>query len=130
MPATLFLYLAVAAGGAVGATARYLAGTLVAQLAPPGAFPWSTFAVNVCGCLVFGVLAGTFERAEPGLTVRTFLLAGVLGGFTTFSAFAAENVALLGAGQIGHLAINVAGQVLLGVAGLWLGLLLARALAA
>ena len=130
MPAGVSTYLAVAVGGALGASARFFTGTLVARLAPQATFPWGTFAVNVLGCLAFGLLAGAFERAAVGPAGRTFLLAGVLGGFTTFSAFAFENVELLLAGQPGRAALNIAGQVVLGVGGLWVGVLLARALAA
>ena len=126
MPAGLSLYLAVASGGALGATARYAAGLVLARLAPSGAFPWGTFAVNVTGCVAFGLLAGMFARTEPGPEARAFVLVGVLGGFTTFSAFAFENVALLTTGQPGRVALNVGGQLLLGVGGLWLGLFLAR----
>lgn len=126
MAAQLSLYLAVAAGGALGAAARLATGSLVARLAPQAVFPWGTFAVNLLGCLAFGLIAGAFARTGTAPVARTFVLVGVLGGFTTFSAFAAENVAMLTAGQLGRVALNVAGQVVLGLAGLWLGLVLAR----
>jgi CrcB protein len=103
-----------------------LGSSLINRVVPSATFPWSTFVVNVVGCVVFGLLAGIFEQRATGPTTRTFLLVGVLGGFTTFSTFAFENVEMLYAGQIGRLALNVGGQVLLGVAGLWAGFSLTR----
>jgi CrcB protein len=128
MPAAGALYLAVATGGALGAAARYAVSTVLARPTAVAGFPWSTFPVNVVGCVAFGLLAGALERVGGGSdTARAFLLAGVLGGFTTFSTFAFENVELLATGQAGRLLLNVAGQVVLGTAGLWLGFALTRA---
>lgn len=128
MPAQLSLYLAVAVGGAMGASARFAVGTLVSRLAPQAGFFWGTAVVNLLGCLAFGLAAGALERVT-GATGRTFLLAGVLGGFTTFSAFTADNLNLLTDGRVDALALNVTGQVVLGIAGLWVGVVLSRALA-
>jgi len=127
MPGWPALYLSVALGGAIGACARYLTGTLIYRVVPAGTFPWGTFAVNVIGCAVFGVLAGLIDQRElVGPAGRTFLLTGLLGGFTTFSTFAFENVEMISAGQYGRLALNVIGQVLLGLAALWVGAALVR----
>ncbi|HWM04389.1 MAG TPA: CrcB family protein [Actinophytocola sp.] len=83
---------AVSAGGVVGALARY--GLLLVWPTRAGGFPWGTFAVNVAGCLAMGILMVLVtERAHR--LVRPFLGAGVLGGFTTFSAYAEEVRALL-----------------------------------
>ena len=93
------LYLYIAGGGAIGATCRFLVADLVARVVP-ATFPWAPFVVNLVGCLLFGLLAGLAEfRDLLGVPGRAFLLIGVLGGFTTFSAFAFENLELLRAGQ-------------------------------
>lgn len=80
---------AVAAGGALGAAARYLIST--AWPAPPGSVPWAVLAVNVAGCAAIGVLLVTLEAWFPQRRlVRPFLGTGFLGGFTTFSTFAVD----------------------------------------
>lgn len=95
----------------------------------PATFPYGTFAVNVVGCAVFGLLIGVGEqRLVVGSPARTFLLIGVLGGFTTFSSFAFETVQLLRGGEWWLGALNVAGQVVIGLAALWIGLALGRIL--
>ncbi|CAM5498247.1 Putative fluoride ion transporter CrcB [Streptomyces avidinii] len=92
---------AVAAGGAVGASARYAIALL--WPAAPGAFPWGTFWVNVSGCALIGVLMvliGEGGRSAHPL-VRPFAGVGVLGGFTTFSTYAVDFARLLDAGEAG-----------------------------
>ncbi|MFG2328710.1 fluoride efflux transporter CrcB [Streptomyces sp. NPDC048604] len=91
--------VAVAVGGALGAAARYGAG--LAWPTPAGAFPWTTFGVNVLGCAAIGVLMVlvTETAAVPHPLVRPFLGTGVLGGFTTFSTFALDTQRLLAAGE-------------------------------
>lgn len=83
-PGSWRLTAAVAAGGALGAAARY--GMAEAWPAPVHGFPWATLAVNVVGCLAIGVLLGVERRP----LVRGFAGTGVLGGFTTFSTYAVE----------------------------------------
>ena len=102
---------AVSAGGAIGAMARHA--LTLAFPASPGAFPWTLFAVNVGGCLLIGVLMaalGEGRGARPLL--RPFLGTGVLGGFTTFSAFVYDVRLLLDAGRpgiaLGYLAATLA----------------------
>jgi CrcB protein len=88
----------VSAGGAAGALARY--GLARAWPAPPGGLPWATLVINVAGCLLIGVLvvlAGEVWAAHP--LARPFLGTGLLGGFTTFSAYAEQTRALLAAGR-------------------------------
>lgn len=88
----------IAVGGAVGAVGRYgLSGALPH---PPGAVPWATFATNVGGCLLIGVLMAVLTEAagRPHRLVRPFLGVGVLGGFTTFSTYAVETQQLVAAG--------------------------------
>lgn len=118
--------LAVAIGGALGAMARYGLGGLVHRYASPH-FPYGTFVVNVLGCLLFGILAGLSEhRFVLGPTARAFLLIGILGGFTTFSSFTFETFQLLRDAELARAAVNMAGQLLIGLAALWAGFVLAR----
>ncbi len=120
----LILYVAI--GGAAGSVARYLlTGALATPLSPT--FPLGTFAVNMIGCFVFGLVAGGAER-QFTLTPegRTFLLAGLLGGFTTFSSYAYETFVLAGQGHFLYAAANAAGQVVLGLLALWAGYALLR----
>jgi fluoride exporter len=120
--------IAVAAGGAIGAVARYLLAVAV-QARWPGPFPAGTFVVNVTGCLLIGMLAGTLEtRAAFSPAVRLFIAPGILGAFTTFSTFGLETVAALTHGQVGIALANIALSVLAGLAavatGIWLGRLI------
>ncbi len=121
-------FVLVAVGGAIGSTLRYALDGAVYRWLPP-TFPFGTFVVNVTGCAVFGLLLGVGEqRLVVGSPARTFLLIGVLGGFTTFSSFAFETVQLLRDGEWMLGAGNVVGQVVLGLAALWIGFALGRAL--
>jgi fluoride exporter len=120
--------LLVALGGALGSVARYGLSGFVHRYAPPS-FPYGTFVVNVAGCLAFGLIAGLVEaRSVISPAARTFLLIGVLGGFTTFSSYAFETFALLRDVEIGRALVNAAGQVVVGLLVLWLGYVLARAI--
>ncbi|MFJ8687556.1 fluoride efflux transporter FluC [Micromonospora wenchangensis] len=89
----------VAAGGALGALAR--AGVQAALPHTPTGFPWSTFTVNVTGCLLIGALMAVLGRRRAGPLVRPLLGVGVLGGFTTFSAYALDVHRALAAGAAG-----------------------------
>lgn len=112
----------VGLGGFIGSIARYLLGGLVLQMTAQDRFPAGTFVVNVLGCLVIGLLAGAFER-HPGFgpDVRLFLFTGLLGGFTTFSAFGLETLYLLRRGDTCIAVLYVLGSVTLGLAAVWLG---------
>jgi len=117
----------VGLGGAVGSITRYLLSTWAMQAATPQKFPLGTFAVNLLGCLAAGLLAGWAER-HPGWLqpeLRLLLLVGVLGGFTTFSAFGLETIQLLRRGDWLVAAGYVGGSVLLGLALVVLGFRLA-----
>jgi CrcB protein len=113
----------VGAGGALGSCARYALGRAV-QHAAGGVFPWGTVAVNVLGCLAIGVLVPLLEaRGASSVRWQLFLTTGVLGGFTTFSTFSRETVALLRAGHPGaasaNAALSLAACVLATLAGWW-----------
>ena len=124
MPTVL---LSVAAGGAIGAVLRW---TVVrwAGHALGLAFPYGTLIVNVLGSLVMGVAAVIMMDRFPGSWGRfaPFLMTGVLGGFTTFSAFSLDALFLIERGRNLAAAGYVGGSVLLSIAGLWAGLTLAR----
>jgi CrcB protein len=115
--------LLVGLGGFLGSIARYKLGGLVLHLTAQERFPYGTFSVNVLGCLAIGILAGLAERYDMfGPQARLFLFTGLLGGFTTFSAFGLEAVALARRNEIGIAALYAGGSVVLGVAAVWIGL--------
>lgn len=106
----------IALGGALGSVLRYLA------VASIGA-PWGTAAVNVLGCFAIGVLYVTLDAREGW---QLFLMTGVLGGFTTFSAFSLDTLKLIEGGQIPQALAYVVGSVTLSLAAVALGAALAR----
>ena len=115
--------LLVGLGGFIGSVARYKLGGLVLHLSAQGRFPYSTFAVNLLGCLAIGLLAGLTERYElfgPG--TRLFLFTGLLGGFTTFSAFGLDALLLLRRSEFLVAALYAGASVVLGITAVWLGL--------
>ena len=124
------IILLIAAGGALGSVARYLMGKLSLALWGPD-FPWGTMIVNVLGCFIMGVLAAFMAHyTEFSQEVRAFLMVGVLGGFTTFSAFALDFVSLTERGSYMSAAFYIIGSVLLSVSALMAGLYLVRNLLA
>lgn len=111
----------IALGGAIGSLGRYALDGLVYRVAP-ATFPYGTFVVNVSGCLLFGVIIGQAEqRFAVGSAARSFWLIGVLGAFTTFSTYTFETFALLRDGQWARGIVNACGQLVGGLAALWLG---------
>ena len=112
----------VGLGGFVGALARYGIGGWVHRRVPLATFPWGTLVVNLAGCLAIGVLAGLMEsRQVLGPQTRLFAMIGLLGGFTTFSTFGWETVAMLRDGGILRATANVGVQVVGGLLLVWLG---------
>lgn len=116
-------FLLVALGGAMGSVARYGLSGVILHHTLDWRFPAGTFAVNVIGCLAAGVLAGLAEKHDffSG-DVRVLLFTGLLGGFTTFSAFGLETMHLLKRGELGVAAANVVLSVAAGLLALWLGM--------
>ena len=114
--------LMVALGGAVGSVARYKLGGVVLHHTQPWNFPLSTFFVNVLGCLVIGLLAGLVEHHDLfSMQARLFLFTGLLGGFTTFSAFGYETLFLLRRGLISTSMLYVGLSVGCGLAAVFVG---------
>jgi CrcB protein len=119
--------LLVGFGGALGAIARYLLGGWVHAAFPLSTFPLGTLAVNVSGCLAIGLLGGLSDARQLfGPQLRVFLFIGVLGGFTTFSSFAHETLALARDAEVARALTNVAAQVVAGLAACWIGYSLVR----
>jgi CrcB protein len=115
--------LLVGMGGFFGSIARYKFGGFVLHRSEGWNFPLSTFLVNLIGCLVIGLLAGLVERHDLfSPSTRLFLFTGVLGGFTTFSAFAYEDVFLIRRGLTNAAAMYVVLSVACGLAAVWIGL--------
>ena len=130
-PSPLFATLIVALGGGIGAALRYHAGRIVGRIAGlQAAYPWPTFTINVVGSFAMGILAGWLARnGSGGETWRLLIGVGVLGGFTTFSAFSLEFALLIERGAIGLAAGYVAISLAAGFAGLFAGLWLMRGIA-
>jgi CrcB protein len=121
--------LQVAAGGAIGAVMRYLAGIGLVRLFGHTAFPLGVLTVNVVGSFAMGLFVGL--AAQRGLThLSPFVATGILGGFTTFSAFSLEAVTLYERGAVGLAAAYVVTNVVFSIAALFAGLALSRSLAA
>ena len=115
------LFLLASLGGAIGAGARYLVNGVCAQCMAPG-FPWATFIVNVVGSFLMGVVVASMLPFLGGSAVwRTFLATGILGGFTTFSAFSLDAMTLLEKQQFNLLAVYVVGSVVVSVLALAAG---------
>jgi CrcB protein len=120
------LVLLVFVGGGAGSVARYLLATTV-QRSAPGGFPFGTFVVNLIGCFAIGVVGALgLERAALSPEARTFLMVGILGGFTTFSSFTWETLGLLSARDLLRAALYAGGSVALGLLGTALGRALGR----
>ncbi len=120
------MYLAVAFGGALGAMGRHFVSGHVMRWAGSG-FPWGTLTVNVLGSFILGVLVEYLAlRWSTTQEMRGFLVVGILGGFTTFSAFSLDAVLLLERGSLGPAFAYIAGNLVLSICGLFAGLLLFR----
>jgi CrcB protein len=122
--------LYVAIGGALGSLARYYASEALALLLG-AAFPWGTLIVNVSGSFVIGCVAGgagADGRWIESPFARQFLMVGICGGYTTFSAFSLHTFGMLQAGDVGRASLNVVGSVALCVLATWAGYAAAAAL--
>ena len=117
----------VALGGAIGAGSRHLVGLAALRLVGQG-FPFGTLFVNVTGSLLMGIVAGLLAQHSSGggQALRLFVATGILGGYTTFSAFSLEAVGLWDRGEALQATLYVGGSMLLSLAALVIGLWLAR----
>lgn len=121
MTAALFVGL----GGGIGAILRYLVGLGAVQLFGKD-FPWGTFIVNLVGSFFIGLLVFTAAKQEWPQNVQLLLITGLLGGFTTFSAFSYDNLALLQDGKLVPMLGNAVSSVVLGILFAWAGYGLAQ----
>jgi CrcB protein len=116
-------WLLVGIGGALGSIARHGLNHLIHQRMMSSAFPLGIFAINVVGSVAIGGIAGVLAsgRWQWGTETRTFVVVGLLGGFTTFSSFSLDTLTLWRAGHAASAALNVIGQVGLSLLGVWVG---------
>lgn len=117
-------YLIIALGGGIGSALRYAVSKFV-QDSTNGAFPYHTFAVNIVGCLLIGLFYGLAARGHLGNNTTTLLLTtGLCGGFTTFSTFCNENIALLRGDNALTALVYVASSMFCGLLAVALGYLI------
>ncbi|WP_299985265.1 fluoride efflux transporter CrcB [uncultured Pontibacter sp.] len=121
------ILLAIGAGSFIGGVTRYLL-TLFIQSRATIAFPFGTLGVNLIGCFLMGLLFALLSKSSVGPEWRLFLVTGVLGGFTTFSAFSLESVHMLQAAQYGHAIAYMLASVLLGLLATFAGIGLVKLL--
>ncbi|MFC7049948.1 fluoride efflux transporter CrcB [Emcibacter nanhaiensis] len=125
----MYAVLAVAAGGALGATCRFLVGRLMMNLMGPG-FPWATLTVNIVGSFAIGLIVHLLAvRFQLSHIWQIFLVTGVLGGFTTFSAFSLELGNMLQHDNLSLAALYGIGSVVLGLFAVFGGIWMARLIA-
>ena len=110
--------LLVALGGAVGSVLRYLLSNMNTS------FPWGTFAVNILGSLLIGLLVGLVGRGVLSPEMELLLVTGFCGGFTTFSTFANESFGMMKAGDVLLTALYVGASVIIGILAVWGGMML------
>ena len=118
--------LLVGLGGAIGSVARYLSQKWFTGHYP-GSFPWGTFTVNITGCFLIGLFWGlTFKSFASNEHWKLFLMTGICGGFTTFSAYSLEGMGLLREQKLGLFFFYIAGSVLLGLLATYAGMKISR----
>lgn len=114
------IILAIGTGSFIGGICRYLLSQFI-QSRIVSAFPFATLSVNIIGCFLIGIVFGIGERANINPEWRLFLATGILGGFTTFSAFSNETFGLIRAGEMFNAAAYIVASVFLGILATWIG---------
>lgn len=112
-------------GGAIGSIFRYGVGVLVKKYLQSD-FPVATFTVNLIGSFIIGILFGILSKTDQETSLKLFLITGVCGGFTTFSAFSLENMRLIQNGNTGLALLYIASSILLGILMVGLGMHLTK----
>ena len=112
--------LLVAIGGAVGSVLRYLLSGINTS------FPWGTFAVNILGSLLIGLLVGLVCKGVLSPEMKLLMVTGFCGGFTTFSTFANESFGMMKAGDVLQMALYVGVSVVIGILAVWVGMALSN----
>jgi CrcB protein len=120
------LTLMIGSGSFIGGILRYLLSQYI-QVRNSSLFPWGTLAVNIMGCLLIGVVFGLAEKGNMTQTLKLFLTTGILGGFTTFSAFSVETFTLLRSGQQVVAIAYIGSSVLIGLLATFIGISLGKA---
>ncbi|HEY1008820.1 MAG: fluoride efflux transporter CrcB [Daejeonella sp.] len=115
------IVLLIGIGSFIGGIARYLLSQLIQNKALV-TFPYGTLAVNIVGCFLIGIVYGVAERSGLSNEWRLFIATGILGGFTTFSAFSYESINLMRDGQAGAALVYIAASIMLGLAATFIGL--------
>ncbi len=115
----------VGAGGFIGASLRYVTSAWMSQFARFG-FPLGTFMVNFIGCLCLGIWVNSGLENNSSLPIKEFAAIGILGGFTTFSAFGLETYQLLKTGDIKMTFLYISSSLIIGVAGIAIGLMISK----
>lgn len=119
-------YILVFIGGGLGSTLRYVVNVLATRGLGTN-FPWGIFIINITGGAIMGLVAGYLAfKGDASQPWRVFLMTGILGGYTTFSAFSLDAAMLYERGEIGLALLYVLGSVVLSIAGLFAGLALVR----
>lgn len=119
----MLTYLYVAIGGAIGSMARFAVAGAVAR-GLDEVFPWGTLVANISGCFVIGLFAALTApsgRFPAPLDVRTFVMVGICGGYTTFSSFSLQTLTLMRDGDVTRASLNVVASVAFCLIGVWLG---------
>ena len=119
------LILVIGIGSFIGGVFRYLL-SLLMQTKTISQFPLHTLIVNIIGCFFIGIVFGIFDKGYISHEWKLFLATGVLGGFTTFSAFSMETFALFQEGHIGHALLYIFASVLLGLLATYIAYLLIK----
>ena len=126
----MLVYAYIALGGAIGSVARYAASSAIAREVGE-VFPWGTLFANVTGCFVIGLFAmltGPDGRILVAPDFRQFFMVGICGGYTTFSSFSLQTLALARDGDLTRAGLNVAVSVIVCLVGVWLGSVLGAAI--
>lgn len=119
--------LVIALGGGIGSVLRFLTTNLVQKYCPT-VFPLATLVINVLGCLLIGIVVGLLEKHQlSNSNLKWFLVTGICGGYTTFSAFGYENISLFQSNNSGLAFLYISASVVSGLFAVWLGLFLVRA---
>lgn len=122
-------FVIVFLGGGLGAAIRHAVNLGGLRIAGPG-FPYATMVINISGSAIMGLIAGYFAlKGDASQHWRLFLTTGILGGYTTFSAFSLDAALLYERGELGLAAFYVVGSVVISIAGLFAGLAIVRSLA-
>lgn len=121
------ILFAIGFGSFIGGSSRYLI-SLFFQQRIQGVFPWATFSVNLLGCFLIGIVFSAFEKGSITDDWKLFLATGILGGFTTFSAFSMESLQMMRSGNVMLAMIYVLASVLLGIVFSFLGYSLIKSL--